>query len=94
MRDPANRDEHLPAVPLLVLRGEECTLAPEGDFVLTADDEILLGGRPAARRLLDTTLLLDTVGEYVISGRRMPSSWIWRRLADIRRDRTPTRPMR
>ncbi len=79
-RDPADRNEQIPAVPLLVLRGEECALAPDDDFVLAVDDEILLAGRPTARRALDTTLLLDAVGEYVVSGRHVPSSWIWRRL--------------
>jgi Trk K+ transport system NAD-binding subunit len=81
MRDPANRDEPLPAVPLLVLRGEDCSLAPDRDFLLAADDEILLAGRPTARRSLENTLLLETVTEYVVSGRRVPSSWIWRRLS-------------
>jgi voltage-gated potassium channel len=88
MRDPANRDGPLPAVPLLVLRGEDCSLAPDRDFPLAADDEILLAGRPAARRALDTTLLLEPVGEYVLSGRRVPSSWIWRRLS--RHEARPT----
>jgi len=81
MRDPADRDEPLPAVPLLVLRGEDCSLAPDGDFLLAAGDEILLAGRPTARRSLETTLQLETVTEYVHSGRRVPSSWIWRRLS-------------
>ena len=80
MRDPADREEQLLAVPLLVLRGEEAVLAPVGDFVLAADDEILLAGRPTARRSLDHTLLLETVAEYIVSGRNVPSSWIWRRL--------------
>ena len=88
MRDPANRDGPLPAVPLLVLRGEDCSLAPDRDFPLAADDEILLAGRPAARRALDTTLLLEPVGEYVLSGRHVPSSWIWRRLS--RHEARPT----
>jgi Trk K+ transport system NAD-binding subunit len=91
MRDPVNRNEPLPAVPLLVLRGDDCSLAPDGDFPLAADDEILLAGRPAARRALDTTLLLETVGEYVLSGRRVPSSWIWRRLSG-REERPTTDP--
>jgi voltage-gated potassium channel len=80
MRDPADRDEPLTAVPLLVLRGDECSLAPDGDFLLAADDEILLAGRPAARRSLETTLQLEPATEYVVSGRHVPSSWIWRRL--------------
>jgi Trk K+ transport system NAD-binding subunit len=94
MRDPVNRNEPLPAVPLLVLRGDDCSLAPDGDFPLAADDEILLAGRPAARRALDTTLLLETVGEYVLSGRRVPSSWIWRRLSgrEARPTTDPTSP--
>jgi Trk K+ transport system NAD-binding subunit len=94
MRDPADRDEPLPAVPLLVLRGEDCSLAPDGDFLLAAEDEILLAGRPAARRALDTSLLLETVGEYVVSGRRVPSSWIWRRLSryEARPTTDPTSP--
>jgi voltage-gated potassium channel len=79
-RDPADRDEQLPAVPLLVLRGDECTLAPAADFVLAGSDEILLAGRHSARSALDSTLMLDDVGEYVVSGRHVPSSWIWRRL--------------
>ena len=94
MRDPANRDGPLPAVPLLVLRGEDCSLAPDEDFPLAADDEILLAGRPAARRALDTTLLLEPVGEYVLSGRHVPSSWIWRRLSrhEARPTTDPTSP--
>jgi Trk K+ transport system NAD-binding subunit len=94
MRDPVNRHEPLPAVPLLLLRGDDCSLAPDGDFPLAADDEILLAGRPAAGRALDTTLLLETAGEYVLSGRRVPSSWIWRRLSrhEARPTTDPTSP--
>ena len=53
-------------------------LAPPDDFTLDADDELLLVGAPAARRLLDSTLLVDAVREYVLHGRHVPSSWIWR----------------
>ena len=56
MRDPANREESTPlAVPLLVLRGEEAVLAPVGEFVLAADDEILLAGRPYRPPIHSTT---------------------------------------
>ena len=61
MREPVNRDEPLAAVPLLVLRGEDCSLAPDADFLLAVDDEILLAGRPTARRSLEATLLFETV---------------------------------
>ena len=94
MREPVDRDEPLPAVPLLVLRGEDCSLAPDGDFLLAVDDEILLAGRPTARRSLEATLLFEAVTEYVFSGRRVPSSWIWRRLSryEARPATDPTSP--
>jgi hypothetical protein len=71
----------------MVLRGDECVMAPGEDFVLRTDDELLLAGRPEVRRHLGTTLLVDAVPEYLVSGHRVPSSWIWRRLtrADPRR---------
>ena len=56
-------------------------LAPDDDFVLALEDEILLAGLPAARRALDTTSTVDAAREYVRSGRHVPSSWIWRRLS-------------
>jgi Trk K+ transport system NAD-binding subunit len=89
LRDPEGRDDALHVVPLLVLRGDEATLAPDGDFVLAPGDELLLAGRPGARRALDTTLFVPSVLEYVVHGRRVPSSWIWRKLT---RTRSPTSP--
>ena len=80
LRNPEDRDEPLHAVALLVWRGGDVTLAPDGDFLLAPDDELLLVGWPAARRALDTTMLVDAVREYVVTGRRVPSSWVWRRL--------------
>ncbi|SOC46410.1 Trk K+ transport system, NAD-binding component [Blastococcus aggregatus] len=81
LRNPEDRGDPLHVVPLLVLRGDEATLAPDGDFVLAAGDELLLAGRPGSRRSLDTTLFVPSVLEYVVHGRRVPSSWIWRKLA-------------
>ena len=80
LRSPDDRDEHLHAVVLLVARGDDVHLAPPDDFALEPDDELLLVGAPAARRLLDSTLLIDATREYVLHGRHVPSSWIWRRI--------------
>jgi voltage-gated potassium channel len=80
LRNPENRDEQLHAVVLVVRRDSELTLAPDDDFELTAGDELLLVGWPAARRALSTVLFVDAAREYVLSGRRVPSSWVWRRL--------------
>ncbi|MGY1618538.1 potassium channel family protein [Geodermatophilus sp. SYSU D00691] len=86
LRDPETREDPLHAVALLVLRGDEAHLAPDADFVLARDDEVLLAGRPSARRSLSTILVVDAVLEYVVTGRRVPSGWIWRKLS-----RTPER---
>jgi Trk K+ transport system NAD-binding subunit len=80
LRSPDDRDQRLPAVPLLLVRGADCVLAPGDEFVLRADDELLLAGRPVARRALEKTLMVDAVPEYLVSGRRVPSSWWWRRI--------------
>ena len=81
LRNPEDRDEPLHAVVLLVLRGNEAILAPDDDFVLAQGDELLLAGWPAARRALGIILEVDAVLEYVVTGRRVPSSWIWRKLS-------------
>jgi voltage-gated potassium channel len=80
LRNPEDRDEPLHAVPLLVMRGQEVTLAPPADFVLAPEDELLMAGWPAARRALGTILELDAAREYVVTGRRVPTGWLWRRL--------------
>jgi Trk K+ transport system NAD-binding subunit len=81
LRNPEDRNEPLHAVVLLVLRDTETTLAPDDDFELRAGDELLLVGWPAARRALSTVLVVDAAREYVLSGRRVPSSWLWRKLS-------------
>jgi voltage-gated potassium channel len=81
LRNPEDRDEPLHLVTLMVVRGGEATLAPDDDFVLRPGDELLLAGWPAARRALATILVVHGVLEYIVTGRRVPSSWIWRRLA-------------
>jgi voltage-gated potassium channel len=80
LRNPEDRSEPLHAVPLLLLRGDHIVLAPDDDFLVAANDAILLAGWPAARRALDTTLMVDASFEYVMTGRHVASSWIWRRI--------------
>ena len=52
----------------------------------------LLAGWPAARRALGITLLVDAVREYVVTGRRVPSSWVWRKLSGAPPANQETRP--
>jgi Trk K+ transport system NAD-binding subunit len=80
LRNPEDRDEPLHALVLIVLRDREAILAPDENFILRPGDELLLAGWPAARRALGTILVVDGVLDYLVTGRRVPSSWIWRRL--------------
>jgi voltage-gated potassium channel len=81
LRNPEDRDEPLHAVPLLLLRRDDATLAPRPEVTLAPDDELLFAGWPAARRALERTLIVDAVREYVVSGRRVPSGWLWRKVS-------------
>ncbi|WP_409330894.1 potassium channel family protein [Trujillonella humicola] len=80
LRSPVDRDRRLAAVPLVLRQGAEHLLAPGDDVVLRPGDELLLAGRPAVRRALEATLLDDAVPEYLVSGRRVASGWLWRKL--------------
>jgi Trk K+ transport system NAD-binding subunit len=80
LRDPVARDQRLSAVPLLVLRGGEALLTPDGDLALARDDELLFAGRGVVRRAVETTLVVEGVADYLLTGQRVPSGWIWRKL--------------
>lgn len=79
-RDPDNREHPLPAVVLLLLRDDECRLTPGPETLLRPGDQLLLAGTRTARRALGVTMVVDATREYVVRGRRVPSSWLWRRL--------------
>ena len=86
LRDPDERAERLDAVVLMILRPGERLLPPGDDVALAPDDELLLAGRPSARRALDTTLWVDAVREYVVTGLHVPESWIWRQMSRATRN--------
>ena len=64
----------LDIVPLTLLRDGERTMAPDDDFLLREDDELLLAGRLRARAALRATTSDVSVASYVLDGRRVPSS--------------------
>lgn len=82
MHDPQDRERRLEIVTLLVSRGSEGILSPDDDFLLQPDDELLLTGLSYDRRALDTTSSVPAAAEYVLTGERVGSSWIWRTLVD------------
>jgi Trk K+ transport system NAD-binding subunit len=83
LRDPADRDHTLGIVPLTLLRDDQRTISPAGDVVLRADDQLLLAGRLRDRAALASTMTEASAASYVVDGRRVPASWVWRRLARV-----------
>ena len=81
LRSPQGRERSLEAVALALLRDGTSVIAPDDDVVLNLDDQLLLAGRPGARRALDATLTNEPTAAYVVDGGFAPSSWIWRRLS-------------
>jgi voltage-gated potassium channel len=88
LRSPEDRDRRLEVVPLLLLRSDEAVLTPADDTVLEADDELLFAGAGAQRRELESTMIVDATASYVLFDRRVPASWVWRKLSR----KTPAEP--
>jgi voltage-gated potassium channel len=80
LRCRENRDRRLDIVPLLILRDDEATLGPADDFRLAVGDRILFAGEPRDHQAMLETLHIETVAEYVLSGRNVPAGWLWRRM--------------
>lgn len=81
LRSPTDRDRPLQAVALTRLRAGHRVMTPDDDAVLEAGDQLLIAGRPGARRLLLDTMLDLPTATYVLEGRTIPSCWLWRRLS-------------
>jgi len=81
LRSPEDRDQRLKVVPLLLLHEDDTVLIPDDDVVLAVGDQLLFAGHSSERRALESTLVVDSTAAYVLFDRRIPSSWVWRRLA-------------
>jgi Trk K+ transport system NAD-binding subunit len=89
LRSPEDRQRRLRVVPLLLLRDGEAVLTPDAETVLAPDDELLFAGAGSERRELESTLVVDSTGAYVLFDQHIPSSWVWRKLS--RKSRTPSK---
>jgi voltage-gated potassium channel len=88
LRSPEDRERRLQVVPLLLLRDGDAVLTPDGETVLARDDELLFAGHGSERRELESTLVVDSTGAYVLFDQHIPSSWVWRKFS--RRNPTPS----
>jgi hypothetical protein len=81
LRDPSQRDEHLPCVVLMLVRKGEIIELPEDGLILQAGDRLLCAGQSRARALQELSLRNAKVLDYVLTGRSVPDGWVWRRFA-------------
>ncbi len=81
LRSPEDRERRLRVVPMLLQRGDEAVLTPDGDTVLARGDELLFAGAGSERRELESTMVVDSTAAYVLFDQQVPSSWVWRKLS-------------
>jgi Trk K+ transport system NAD-binding subunit len=81
-RDPANREQHMELMPLMLMRHGQSTLAPDLSTPIRGGDHILFCGRSAAKRTLPTLLNNTKILTYVVDGIEIPNSLVWRWVAD------------
>ena len=85
LKDPHDRAQALPCVPLLLSRADHGQLLPSEVASVEIGDHLLFCGKAAAASAMEWTLRNDKVLHYLLTGREMPETWVWqwidRRLA-------------
>lgn len=76
--DATDRQQLLPALPLLIDRADELHLLPDMDFMLAAGDHLLFASSLSVLDKLKLTLQNANELDYVLDGREdSGSSWVW-----------------
>jgi len=78
LRDPRNREETLPCIPLMLARGEHLQMLPSEVARVEVGDYLLFCGRASAWAAMEWTLVNHKVLHYILTGREMPETWAWR----------------
>jgi len=81
LSDPRQRQDMLPALVLMIRRGQEEILLPVADAPIQANDRLLLAGRREISRILDMTLFHADALTYVLTGKTGPHGALWRWLS-------------
>lgn len=81
MRDPRDRKQILPAVPLLIKRGSEVFLIPDTDITIKYYDQILFCGQENAGAHMQWILCNHNALRFIRTGRRAPDGILWRWLS-------------
>lgn len=76
-QDPANRNNRLNLVPLLLLRDNVPMLVPPPSTALKLGDRILFCGIPDARSALNISINNSKMLTYIVDGIEVPDSMVW-----------------
>ncbi|MGB1311389.1 MAG: potassium channel family protein [Leucothrix sp.] len=82
LRHPDDRERHVSAMVLFLKRGEGNVILPEGSRKIKIGDRFLMCGNKAAFHKLQITVRNASYLEYVLTGKRLPDSWVWRKLME------------
>ncbi|RJG02942.1 potassium channel family protein [Noviherbaspirillum sedimenti] len=85
LSDGARREANLPAIILMVERGSEIFLLPDAEFMLKAEDAVLLAGQHFVRSALNMTLRNANVLHYILTGEDRGGGQLWQLLFPRRR---------
>ena len=76
-QDPANRNNRLNLVPLLLLRDNVPMLVPPPSTALKLGDRVLFCGIPDARSALNISINNSKMLTYIVDGIEVPDSMVW-----------------
>jgi Trk K+ transport system NAD-binding subunit len=76
-QDPANRNNRLNLVPLLLLRDNVPMLVPPPSTALRLGDRVLFCGIPDARSALNISINNSKMLTYIVDGIEVPDSMVW-----------------
>jgi Trk K+ transport system NAD-binding subunit len=85
LRDPRDRERELPAIALMLARGDDRELLPDPERRLRRDDRLLFCGRACALSRMRWTLQNAHSLSYVATGNSLPEGAIWRWMARMRK---------
>lgn len=83
LRDPRQRTQQLPVIPLLLKRREEVFLLPDMDKPLAVGDRLLMCATYATSRDLQWATQNDNVLHYLLTGQETSGDNVWRRFRSI-----------
>jgi len=82
LHDPYDRERKLSTMVLFLKRGDGNAILPEDSRRVKAGDRFLMCGNKVAYQKLQITTRNTGYLEYVLTGKRLPDSWIWRKLME------------